>query len=106
MADKFSIVEMKLDGGSWRVKFSGVTNAAGIGGVGVNIEPEEFRGPEIGMHTKTPQEVIVEAHKELANEVQRVFRAAVMSIPGVDWEIARNLTVSEILRDLGLDAGA
>lgn len=102
MTDKFKIVEMKLDGGSWRVKFDPVHNAAGLGSPWVSVEREIFI-PEKGMHERTAEEVIGIAHRELINELRMLFMASVMSVPGLDWETVRKLTVSEILRDLGLD---
>lgn len=106
MSGKFKIVEMKIDGGSWRVKFSGVPNAAGFGGATISLDLEEFRGPELGMHEFTPEEIIAKAHRALISELQSIFKASVMSVPQIDWETTRSLTISEILRDLGLDDGA
>jgi hypothetical protein len=103
MAEKFKIVEMKLEDGQWNVRFSGVPNFARFGSPSVTFEKEEFRGPEIGMHEFTPEEVIAKAHRAVANSLYFLFKTAVMSVPGVDWENVKSLTVSEILSELGID---
>lgn len=102
MIEGFRLTEMKIDGGYWKVKFTAPTNDCGLGPLTVSVDKEEFI-PEKGRHVFTPEEVITKAHRTLANEMQRAFKAAVISIPRVDWETARSLTVSEFLAKLGLD---
>lgn len=106
MSDKFKIEEMKKENGHWTVRFSSVSNSSRFGAPTVVVDLEEFRGPEIGMHEFTPQEVMGKAHRHIANSLQHLFKASIMSIPGVDWENVRSLTISEILGELGLDDGA
>lgn len=103
MSERFKIVEMKRDKESWRVKFDAFSNEIGLGSSSVSVAAEEFQGREKGMHEFTPEEVADKARRLLANELHRMFKAAVISIPQADWNASRNLTVSEILRDLGLD---
>lgn len=103
MNDKYKIREMKLDGGEWHVKFEIVHSIADFGAPAVRVPAEEFRGPEIGMHQLTIPEVEQRAHRDVANALHFLFKTAVKSIPNVEWERVKSLTVSEILSELGID---
>ncbi|MDX0762370.1 hypothetical protein [Sinorhizobium medicae] len=104
MDDKFEIVDMKNEHGNWTVKFANINSVCGFGALIVRVEPEIFI-PSQGMHKRSIEEVVKEAHKEVANDLYRLFKRAVISIPGIDWENVRSLTVSEILNELGMDDG-
>lgn len=106
MTERFEIVEMEKAGGQWRIRFGRVPNDASFGSPCVFVDAEEFRGPKVGMHQLEPHEVIDKAHRAVANSLFFLFKASVMSIPNVDWESVKQLSVSEILSELGLDDGA
>ncbi|MEY9533553.1 hypothetical protein [Sinorhizobium fredii] len=105
MSEKFKIVDMKNAHGHWTVKFDNVDSVCGFGAPTARVEPEIFI-PELGMHERSIEEVVKEAHREVANDLYRLFKQAVLSIPGIDWETVKSLTVSEILSELGFDEGA
>ncbi|MGH0328702.1 hypothetical protein [Sinorhizobium meliloti] len=103
MTDKLKIIEMKKANGHWTVVFEkSIHNASWLGAPTARVEPEIFI-PGTGLHERTPEEVIKEAHREVANDLYRAFKTSVLSIPGVDWDSVKSLTVSEILNQLGLD---
>ncbi|MQW73460.1 hypothetical protein GHK50_21055 [Sinorhizobium medicae] len=102
MTDKFKIVDMKNADGNWTVKFNSVFTSSGFGAPSVHVDPEIFI-PEQGIHERSLEEVVKEAHKLVANDLHYLFKVAVASIPGVDWETVKSLTISEILSELGVD---
>lgn len=102
MSDRFKITEMKLSGGQWHVSFEAPHNWAGYGSPHVSVDAEE-EIPQSAPHELTTSEVIAAAHKKLGNELYLLFKKAVMSVPGVDWEIVRELTASELRAQIGGD---
>ncbi|RVG37996.1 hypothetical protein CN233_04490 [Sinorhizobium meliloti] len=105
MTDKFKIVDMKDAHGHWTVKFDNVQSSCAFGAPIARVDREVLL-PEGGIRERTIDEVVKEAHKEVANDLYRLFKRSVISIPGVDWETVKSLAVSEILNELGLDEDA
>ncbi|UIY28736.1 hypothetical protein LZK73_18595 [Neorhizobium galegae] len=99
MADKFKIRDMKLDRGQWRVTFDSPDNWAAFGSAIITFSAE-VDVPQAAPREMTADEAIRESHMRLAQELRKLFIAAVMSTPDLDDEKVKAKLLSDLTASL------